>query len=232
MGIAGDMTIGALLDAGMPFSILKQELKKLRLGGCDVSVKKVKSGAFRASKFCVHLKPEAKHEHTSLKEIEQRIKKSRLDSKVKKLATSMFQNLGKAEARVHGVPIGQIHFHEAGAIDSFVDVVGTAICFHHLSINKAYVRHLRVGRGVQQGDHGEMPIPVPGAYELLKGFQLEQADYEQEMVTPTGAVILATLCEKNSKIPRARIQSVGYGAGDREMDGHRGLLRVSIGRTA
>src|SRR5205085_2738556 len=127
------------------------------------------------------------------------IRKSRLDAAVKKTAIQIFRNLGRAEARVHGISLQQVHFHEVGAIDSIVDIVGAAICAHALKIDKFFVRNIIVGKGVQTGDHGRMPIPVPGAYELLKGFSLQQSEHFQEMVTPTGAAILATLCEKGKK---------------------------------
>ncbi len=230
LGIAGDMTVGALLDLGVPFDFLKKEIKKLKIAGYQLSLKTVRSGAFRAKKFSVHIHYPA-HHHTSLKDIEKRIRNSRLHLSVKKTAIAIFRNLGKAEARVHGIALQKVHFHEVGAVDSIVDIVGTAICFHYLGIKKAYVRSIRVGRGVQKGDHGEMPIPVPGAYELLKGFWIEQADFAHEMVTPTGAAILATLCRKTHEIPRLKIEKIGSGAGDQILGGARGYLRVALGRT-
>jgi len=229
LGIAGDMTVGALLDAGMPFKLLKQELKKLDLTGYSLALKNVRSGAFRAAKFQVKIEKHHGHHHVALREIENKIQKSTLHSEIKKKAAAIFRKLGQAEARVHGIPIQEVHFHEVGAIDSFIDIVGTAICFHHLKIKRAYVRSIVIGRGLQQGSHGKMPIPVPGAYELLKGFWITQSDYKQEMVTPTGAAILETLCEKTLKIPKMKLETIGYGAGDRTFDGERGLLRVSLG---
>ncbi len=240
LGIAGDMTVGALLDAGMPFELLKQELKNLHLTGYALALKKVRSGAFRAAKFEVKIKTHRHHHHISLREIEKQIQKSKLQPAIKQKAIAIFRNLGRAEARVHGIPIQKVRFHEVGAVDSFIDIVGTAICFHYLKIEKAYVRSIVVGRGLQQGDHGEMPVPVPGAYELLKGFWIIQSDYEQEMVTPTGAAILKTLCGQ-AKIPKMKLETIGYGAGDRTFDGEhgehserseRGLLRVSLGIVA
>ncbi len=229
-GIAGDMTVGALLDAGMPFKVLEKEIAKLKLKGYHLALKTVRSGAFRAKKFSVQIHHHPHHHHTPLKEIEKTIHTSSLNPAIKKTAISIFKNLGRAESRVHGVGLQKIHFHEAGAIDSFVDIVGTAICFHYLKIEQAYVRSLAVGRGIQQGSHGRMPIPVPGAYELLKGFYLTQADYEQEMVTPTGAAILNTFCQKTEKIPKMKLEAIGYGAGDREFDGEKGMLRISLGK--
>ena len=229
LGIAGDMTVGALLDAGMSFELFKKEIGKLELKGYSLSLRNIRSGAFLARKFEVKLNYHSHHHHVSLNEIVGKIRSSKLHSEIKQKAIAIFRNLGRAEARVHGIPVQKVHFHEVGAVDSFIDIVGTAICFHHLKIKKAYVRSIVVGRGLQQGDHGKMPIPVPGAYELLKGFWITQADYEDEMVTPTGAAILKTLCEKARQIPKIKLESIGYGAGDRTFDGQPGLLRVSLG---
>ena len=232
MGIAGDMTLGAFLDAGMPFEVLKKEIAKLGLHGYKLNLREVRSGAFRAKKFSVEVFHHASHHHTPLSEIEKKIRDSKLAVPVKKRAVAIFRNLGKAEARVHGVGIQKVHFHEIGAVDSLIDIVGAAVCFDYLKIRKAYVRHIAVGRGIQKGSHGAMPIPVPGAYELLKGFFLTQALHEHEMVTPTGAAILTTCCEKTQKIPRVKIEAIGYGAGDKKFKGKPGLLRVSLASAA
>lgn len=229
LGIAGDMTVGALLDAGMSFGLLKEEIGKLKLDGYSLGLKNIRSGVFRAKKFEVKLRPHSAHHHVSLREIENKIRVSKLHSEIKQTAIAIFRTLGRAEACVHGIPVQKVHFHEVGAVDSFIDIVGTAICFHHLKIKRAYVRSIVVGRGLQSGAHGRMPIPVPGAYELLKDFWITQADYEDEMVTPTGAAILSTLCERTEKIPKIKLEVIGCGAGDRTFDGGPGLLRVSLG---
>ncbi len=226
------MAVGAFLDAGMDFKVLKHELAKLNAKGWSVSLRETRSGAFRAQKFSVHIHGHSGshgHEHVSLADIGRMILTSRLHAKVKALAIRIFRMLGRAEARVHGIPIQKVHFHEVGAIDSIVDIVSAAICVHHLGIRRAFVRSLAVGRGLQRGSHGAMPIPVPGAYELLKGFWISQADYEQEMVTPTGAAILAAVCQKGSRIPAMKTKAVGYGAGDRKFGAHAGFMRVSLG---
>ena len=227
-GIAGDMTLGALLDAGMRFELLEEELAKLKLAHYRLTRRTVRCGAFRATKFSVVVPPQTHHRHTSLREIEKRIASSRLHSRIKELSVKIFRNLGRAEAKVHGVSLQKIHFHEVGAVDSILDIVGTAVCFHHLGIRQAFVRNLTVGRGVYQGSHGRMPVPVPGAYELLKGFFVTQSDHCQEMVTPTGAAILASVCRKAARIPRVKLEAIGYGAGDRKFDGERGMLRISL----
>jgi len=229
MGIAGDMTVAACLDAGMSFELLKKELKKLNLSGYRLSSGNTKCGAFRAKKFSVQLNRHSKHPHTSLKGIEQRIRRSTLHPKIKNRSVQIFRKLGRAEARVHGIPVQKVHFHEVGAVDSIIDIVGAAICFHHLKIKKAYVRNITVGWGIQKGSHGEMPVPVPGTYELLKGYSLTQSDHGKEMITPTGAAILSTLCKPTDKIPRVKFRSIGYGAGNRKFNGLNGFVRVGIG---
>lgn len=231
MGIAGDMTVGALLHVGIPVDYLEKEIKKLKLKGYELKLRRVKCGAFAARKFDVKVLNHPTHHHTSLKKIEEIIKDSKLTSGAKNIATRIFKNLGRAEAKVHGIGLQKVHFHEVGAVDSIIDIVGTAVCFDYLQIKKAYVRTLKIGRGMQKGAHGEMPVPVPATYELLKGFSLTQTEDFGEKITPTGAAILATLCQKESKIPSIRFSAIGYGAGDRKFKGKRGFLRLAVGST-
>ena len=223
------MTVGAFLDAGMSFPLLQKELQKLRVKNVRLSIREEKCGAFRGKKFSVHVKHHHKAHHTSLGEIESRIRKSKLHSRIKQCAIAMFRNLGQAEAKVHGTTIQKIHFHEVGAVDSLMDIVGAAICFYHLKIDKAFVRNITIGRGIHRGHHGRMPIPVPGTYELLKGFSLTQSSQDQEMITPTGATILKTLCSQNGKMPSLKLETIGYGAGDRWLGPTRGFVRVGLG---
>ncbi len=226
-GIAGDMVVGSLLDAGAPFGLLRQELKKLDLKGYRLSVRHVRCGAFRARKFSVHVSKQ-KRQAVGFEAIRRLIEKSSLDQPVKRRAIRTFRLLGCAEAKVHGVPLSRIHFHEVGAVDSILDIVGAAVAMHSLGIDRVYVRRLAVGYGTVQGSHGIMPVPVPGTLALLKGFRVSQSNYPLELVTPTGAAILAASCRPQDKIPSLRILSTGYGAGDRRVGAHRGFLRVSV----
>ncbi len=229
-GIAGDMTIGAFLDAGFDFSLLKSELKKLHLSGFSVSHEKTRRGVFSGTKFTVHIKTHAHHGHTHLFEIRRLILKSRLHPDIKKISRWIFEVIGRAEAKVHGIKPEEVSFHEVGAIDSIVDIVGAAVCAHHLGIGKIFVRNLHVGQGnIKTHHHGRMMLPSPGTLELLKGFKLRHAPVDFEMVTPTGAAILAALAEKTEDLPSVDVQAIGYGAGTMEFKDRPNLLRVTLG---
>lgn len=229
-GMAGDMTLGAFLDGGFDFNLLRSELKKLNVSGYSLSRVKASRGHFTGTKFDVRIRPGYFHDHTRLSEIRGLIRKSRLHPGIKKNALKIFEKLGRAEARVHGVPLEKVFFHEVGAVDSIVDIVGTAICLHHLGIEKIFVRNLHVGRGALKAHHhGRIALPSPAASELLKGFELHHAPIDHEMVTPTGAAILAALAEKTSDLPSMETRAVGYGAGTRHFKDRPNLLRVSWG---
>ncbi len=229
-GMAGDMTIGAFLDAGFDFSLLQSELKKLRLSGYSVSCEKTRRGVFSGTKFVVHIKTHAHHGHRHLSEIRRLILKSRLHPGIKKISRRIFETLGRAEAKVHGIKPEEVSFHEVGAIDSIVDIVGAAVCVHHLGIGKIFVRNLHVGQGnVRTHHHGRMMLPSPGTLELLKGFKVQHAPIDFEMVTPTGAAILSALAEKTEDLPSVGVQAIGYGAGTMEFKDRPNLLRVTLG---
>ena len=229
-GMAGDMALGAFLDAGFDFNLLKSELKKLNVSGYSLNCVKTSRGHFNGTKFNVCIRPGHFHDHTPLSKIRELIRQSRLHPGIKKNALKIFEKLGRAEARVHGVPLEKVFFHEVGAVDSIVDIVGTAVCLHHLRIEKIFVRNLHVGRGtLKTHHHGRMALPSPAALELLKGFELHHAPIDYEMVTPTGAAILAALAEKTSDLPSMETQAVGYGAGTRDFKDRPNLLRVSWG---
>lgn len=232
-GISGDMTLGALLDAGFDFQLLQSEIRKLRLPSIKLTVKKTKRGLFSGVKFDVHVDKHLDHAHRHLLDIQKLIHRSRLHPRIKELSYRMFRNLGRAEARVHGTASRDVFFHEVGAIDSIVDLVGAAIAFHHLKIGKVFVRNLFVGLGeVKTGHHGKVMLPCPGALELLKGFLVHHASLPFEMVTPTGAAILATVAEKTEEIPSLEISSIGYGAGSQDFKGRPNLLRVTLGKVS
>lgn len=231
-GMAGDMTLGAFLDAGFDFSLLKSELKKLGLRGYSLTSEKTRRGVFSGTKFTVHIKHSLRHGHTHLSEIRRLILKSRLHPNIKKISIRIFETLGRAEAKVHGLQLEKISFHEVGAIDSIVDIVGTAVCVHHLGLGRIFVRNLHVGGGsLRTHHHGRMILPTPGASELLKGFEVSHAPIDFEMVTPTGAAILAALAEKTGDLPCLEIQAIGYGAGTMEFKDRPNLLRVTLGET-
>lgn len=230
-GMAGDMTLGAFLDAGFDFPLLQSELKKLHLSGYSLSCEKTRRGVFAGTKFIVHIKSHAQHDHTRLFGIKRLVLKSRLHPDIKKISIRIFETLGRAEAKVHGIKPEEVSFHEVGAVDSIVDIVGTAVCLHHLGIQKIFVRNLHVGQGsIRTHHHGRMMLPSPGTLELLKGFEVHHAPIDFEMVTPTGAAILAALAEKTGDLPSVEVEAVGWGAGTMQFKDRPNLLRVTLGR--
>ena len=231
-GISGDMTLGAFLDAGLDMKALSRELKKLRLNGYELKSTKVKRGALTGTKFDCIIK-ETSHPHYSLKDILLLIDKSALTKKVKENARNVFTAIGEAEARIHGLGSKKdIKFHELGAVDSIIDIVGTAIALEHLGIDEVYSSVINFGRAFAETEHGTIPIPAPAALELLKGAPAAMSDIEAELVTPTGAGILKVFSRGFGRMPAMKIEGIGYGAGSRDLQEIPNMLRVVIGEKA
>jgi len=232
-GISGDMTVGALLDLGMPFDHLKSELDKLRIEGFSVSKRKVEKHKIVATKFDVEVTADKGHRH--LNDIAQIIDNSELPGRVKEIALNAFRRLAAAEAKVHNSTPEKIHFHEVGGIDAIVDIVGTAIGITYFNPDKIFSSSLRLGSGMTKSSHGTIPIPSPATVELLKGIPTVLTDIPGERVTPTGAAIIATLLElyegKSGKTPQFGITASGYGAGSRDYDDCPNLLRILMGES-
>ena len=226
-GISGDMMLGALVDAGLSLDALRTELAKLRLHEFELRSQKVKKHGISATK--VDVIAEEGHVHRHLKDIVDIIEGSGISDKAKQQATSIFQRLAEAEAEVHGTSVDSVHFHEVGAVDAIVDVVGAAVGLDLLGVEKIYASGLRFGRGSTRGSHGAMPIPVPAVVALCKGLPAERTDIPFELVTPTGAAILTTLACKIGERVMFRTESIGYGAGYRDLEQLPNLLRLEIG---
>lgn len=231
-GISGDMTVGAFLNAGLPFDYLKRKLGALKVKGYSLNTRKVQRGFLTATKFDVRIQsPKHGHRHVAYRQIDQLIRSSRLEPKIKKIARDIFSNLAKAEARIHGIHPARVHFHEVGAVDSIIDIVGTAIAVQHFDISKGYVSQLVDGQttGSSSGHH-RFPVPAPASFELLKGFELTRSKQAREMITPTGAAIIATLCEPQNENPVSyELETLGYGAGDYDDPDLPNCTRISIG---
>lgn len=233
-GISGDMTVAAFLDAGLPMAELASGLKKLRLSGYELKKSRVMRGAISGVKFdCLAAKEAGAAHHRSLNTILRIIAKSPLGGKVRSLSSEIFENIGVAEARVHGIGRGKdVHLHELGSIDSIVDIVGTAIAVDALGIDEVRSSRVTMGRAIAVTAHGPIPIPGPAALELLKGAPVEIADVDAELVTPTGAGILKTLAKSFGAMPAMEISAVGYGAGARDTGRAPNMLRLIIGDAA
>lgn len=226
-GISGDMTVGALVDAGAPAEALIEGLNRLPTGA-RYEVEKTARGGVAASKFRVHLDPTpAKHRH--LHHILEMIDRAPLTPRAKANASAVFQKLGEAEASVHGVPIQKVHFHEVGAADSIADIVGACIALDLLNIDQLHVSAINVGSGTVNTEHGLLPVPAPATARLLEGKPIYARGPEVELTTPTGAALAATLASSFGPLPAMRIQSIGHGAGDRDFKQHANVLRVLIG---
>jgi len=228
-GISGDMTLGALVDAGCPLERLREDLKGLKVPGWQISAEKVWKNGMAATHVSVRTKdPQT---HRSLNTILGIIEKSELGRDVRERASSIFRRLGEAEAAVHDVPIEKVHFHEVGAVDAIVDIVGACIGFSVLGIEEFACSPLNVGGGSAQTAHGVLPVPAPAAARLLLGKPTYSNGMQKELVTPTGAAIVATLCQSFGPQPPLRVQSIGYGAGATDLEGQPNVLRIMVGES-
>ncbi len=225
-GASGDMILGALLDAGLKMKLLEKELAKLKLTGYKLQSGKKTKKSISGTKFDV--KVTGKHNHRSLKDITRIIDNSSLGESVKDKSRVIFTRLAEAEARIHNKTIDEIHFHEVGAVDSIIDIVGTVIGMELLDIDAIYVSRIRVGTGSLECSHGILPVPPPATLELLKDAPIESTAIEAELVTPTGAAILSTLAEEFGAMPSMTVRKTGYGLGGRDLD-IPNVLRIIIG---
>ena len=225
-GISGDMVVGALLDLGVSLDVLRTEFAKLPVAGYAISQSERIQSGVRAVKFDVEVHA-AQHERHFLS-IAEMLKASALSSGVKETALKIFTRLAEAEAQVHNVTLEDVHFHEVGAVDSILDIVGAAIGLEALGIEMLYTSPLPMGSGFVSSRHGTLPIPGPATTELVKGLPVRFEDGQSELVTPTGAAIVAALAQP--KPPPLTISKIGYGAGTRTLPDRPNLLRLCIGQ--
>jgi pyridinium-3,5-bisthiocarboxylic acid mononucleotide nickel chelatase len=230
-GVSGDMTIGAQLDLGVDLELLKEQLSSLELRGYEINSRRVQRSGISATKFDVEVDLRAQPAR-SLSDIRSIILASRLSALTKTRSIAVFERLADAEARVHGTTPEKVHFHEVGAVDSIVDTVGAMIGFELLGVDRFFCSPLRLGSGLVDTEHGRLPIPAPATAELLRGTPVYAGEIEGEFVTPTGAAIVATLCEEFGALPPMTIDCVGYGAGSRDPNNFPNALRLLMGETA
>jgi len=240
-GISGDMFLGALLDLGVSEDALRTELEKLHLRDYRISSQRVTKQNISATKFdvtvfvdaAVHspspLLHAAVHEHRGYTEIAAMIEKSGLSPRVKDRALRVFRRIGEAEAKIHGIPLEKIHFHEIGAVDSIVDIVGACIAVELLHVDEIHASPPRLGSGFVETAHGRLPVPAPATLELLKGIPVQPSNEPFELVTPTGAASLAAFCTKFGPLPALNIEKIGYGAGTRDLEKTPNVLRAVLG---
>jgi uncharacterized protein (TIGR00299 family) protein len=233
-GISGDMTLSALLDLGVDKDLLLSELNKLGLNGWAMQVSDVAKHGIGAKQVDIHFHEHHAHSHShrNMADIVHIIDESGITAYAKDLAKRIFMRLAVAEAKVHGTTPEKVHFHEVGAFDSIIDIVGAAICIDILSPDKIYASVLHDGYGFVECQHGTIPVPVPAVTEVLaaRGVGFKQLDVEGEMMTPTGAAIIAELAESFGPMPEMNVTKAGYGAGKKDFP-LPNLLRIIEGET-
>jgi uncharacterized protein (TIGR00299 family) protein len=223
-GISGDMILGGLLDLGLSLDDLRAGLEKLGVKNFSVSARKVVKSGVSATKFDVEMGEE--HAHRHLSHIVKIIEGSELNPGVKQRAVAIFRRLAEAEAKVHGTTAEKVHFHEVGAIDAIVDIVGACIGLELLGVEEIYCSPLNVGSGFVDCAHGTMPVPAPATAELLRDIPIYSNQVSGELVTPTGAAIVSTLAKEFGEMTAFRIRGIGYGAGSKDFKGTANVLRV------
>ena len=227
-GISGDMTLGALIDAGASLAEVQSALDSLQIPGLRLQATEVKKKGFRATHVTVLHEPEHKHRH--LHHIEAMIEKSSLTARQRETARAIFHRLSQAEAKVHGTTVEKVHFHEVGAVDSIADILGAAVALDLLNIDKIYCSPTPTGGGMIEIAHGKVGVPAPATAELLQGLPIAPSSVQAELTTPTGAAILAALAEKGSHYPPSMmVEKTGYGAGSMELAEQANILRVLVG---
>lgn len=229
-GISGDMFLGALIDAGLPLATLANELAALPVAGYEISAKKTEENGISATRVSIIVGHD--HHHRSWRTIQKLLRESDLRDRIKQNALDIFTNLAAAEARVHGCAVDDVHFHEVGAVDAIVDIIGAAIGMDYFAIEQLTSSPLPLSHGWVQCAHGTLPLPAPAVCELTKDIPVYGVDLQQELVTPTGAAIIKSCCRGFGPFPAMRIKQVGYGAGSRKRDDSRpNLLRLVIGES-
>ncbi len=229
-GASGNMILGALIDAGLGAEHLLPEIKKLGLDGYEIDISKVDRSGISSTHVDVRVPHEHKHRH--LHHIEKIIDDSALTKSVKDRSKKIFLRLAEAEAKVHGTDIAKVHFHEVGAMDAIIDVVGACIGFEMLGIERFACSKIHVGSGFAEMEHGKFPVPPPAVAGLLQGVPIYSTEIQGELMTPTGAAIISTLSATYGEIPQLTVETTGYGAGTRTYESFPNVLRVMIGETA
>jgi uncharacterized protein (TIGR00299 family) protein len=226
-GISGDMTLGAFLDLGVSLEWLKAQFETLSLSGFELTVGTVTRNGICAKNVEIQVKKDVASRN--YKEIVSIIEKSSLSSKVRETSLSIFEKIAEAEAKIHGRPKEQVHFHEVGGIDALIDIVGTALCVEYLKIEKVMASPIPLGRGFVDCAHGTLPLPAPATLDILKGVPIYGTKIPHELVTPTGAGIIVTLADSFEEMPDMIIEKTGYGAGKHTFEAIPNLLRIVMG---
>lgn len=231
-GASGDMILGACINAGVDLTELQAELAGLNVAGFRLDARGIRKQGFAATQIDVIVDPATDKPHRHLKHVREIIENSRLGGPVRERALAIFTRLAEAEAAVHGTTIEKVHFHEVGAIDAIVDIVGASLALEKLGIEQVRCSAIPTGSGTVKCDHGVMPVPAPATAELLKGVPLAACDEVGELTTPTGAAILTTLATDFGPMPAFKVERIGIGAGRRDGATRANILRLLVGEMA
>lgn len=226
-GISGDMTLAALIDAGVDRDAIQEAIQSLNLPDVRLRIESVVKGGFRATQVFVD-HPE-QHAHRHMSDIRQILEGASLTDTQRHLADRLFMTIAESEARVHGSTVEKVHFHEVGAVDSIVDIVGAAVGFDLLGADQVVCHPVPTGRGFVNIDHGICPVPAPGTAEILKGIPLADVPIEAELTTPTGAAIVRCVADRFGPMPAMTIEQVGYGTGTMTFSQRANILRLFVG---
>jgi uncharacterized protein (TIGR00299 family) protein len=230
-GISGDMTLGALVDCGIELAALQAGIDSLGFPNIRLTSEEVKRHGFRATKVKVQHEPEQAHRH--LHHITEKIDASTvLTPPQKELAKRIFTCIGEAEAKVHGTTIRKVHFHEVGAVDSIADIVGCAVGLSLLGVDRIVCSPVPTGTGHIEIEHGRVSVPAPATAEILKGVPLAASSVPFELTTPTGAAIVKTVADEFGPLPAMTMETIGFGAGDRDLKEQANVLRLIIGQSS
>jgi uncharacterized protein (TIGR00299 family) protein len=225
-GISGDMTLGAFVDLGVPVDWLSETLKQNLLTDFDLKSSSVSKNGMAATQIEVIVKSDQQRDYATISEM---IKKCDLPEQVKRKSLEIFEKLAAAESKIHNRRKEHIHFHEVGGVDAIVDIVGTCLCLHYLEIKKVIASPLPLGGGFVHCSHGKLPVPAPATAAILKNIPVYGTEIPFELVTPTGAAIIATIADEFSKLPDMKITKIGYGSGQRDLKETPNLLRIIAG---
>ncbi|TKH03456.1 LarC family nickel insertion protein [Peribacillus simplex] len=226
-GIAGDMSLAAFTEIGVDLSFVERKLQSVIKEEFSLSTKKVIKKGISSTQLIIETEEE-KHSHRHYTHIKKAIEESDLDMPEKETALKMFEVIAIAEAKIHNSTLEKVHFHEVGGVDSMIDIIGSAIAFQTLNIEKVVSSPIAVGNGYIKMAHGFYPVPAPATLEILKNIPLRYTDVQGELTTPTGAAIIRTLANKFGNMPSMKVQRVGYGAGTKDFTGHPNVVRFVL----
>ncbi len=228
-GVSGDMLLAALLDAGLDARRLLVELKKMRVGFYEFKLTRAVRGNLVGAR--VDIRVPGQQPHRKLADIEELIDKTELAETVKEKALKIFRRLAEVEGKLHNLPPSEIHFHEVGAVDAIIDIVGACVGLELLEVSELTCSPLNVGGGRVEAEHGSLPVPAPATAELLKDIPIYSSGVEGELVTPTGAAIVSTLASGFGPLPPMKVERIGYGAGERDFPKFANVARLFVGES-